>query len=200
MIKNTLFPFFLLLVITLFLGSCEEVIYTPKPRAFPKIEFPQGGDYQQFSQEFCNFTFTYPEYAKVVKDKTFFENTPPNACWFDIQVEELASKIHFTYYPINKVDDFQQLREDAFRLAQEHNKKANYIDELPIQKEKVSGFVFDIEGEVASPFQFYLTDSTQHFLRGALYFDAQARPDSLAPAYDFMKKEILKMIDTFEWQ
>ncbi|MEL7020921.1 MAG: hypothetical protein AAGK47_04895 [Bacteroidota bacterium] len=46
----------------------------------------------------------------------------------------------------------------------------------------------------------HLTDSTQHFLRGSLYFNAQARPDSLAPAYDFMKKEVLKMIDSFEWK
>lgn len=200
MIKNILVPFFILLLTILLLGSCEEVVYTPKPRAFPKIEFPNGTNYQQFDQQFCNFTFAYPEYVEVVKDKTFFKDTPPNACWFDLKVEALESQVHFTYYPINNAGDFQQLREDAFRLAQEHNKKANYIDELPIQKEKVSGFVFDIEGEVASPFQFYLTDSTQHFLRGALYFDAQARPDSLAPAYDFMKKEILKIIDTFEWQ
>lgn len=179
--------------------SCEEPVYTPKPRAYPKINFPQSDNLQQFDQAFCEFTFQYPDYVKVVRDKTFFEDTPPNACWFDLQVPSLESQIHFTYYPIEKTADFQRLREDAFRLAQEHNKKANYIDELPIQKEKVSGFVFDIDGEVASPFQFYLTDSTQHFLRGALYFNAQARPDSLAPAYDFMKKEILKMIDTFEW-
>jgi len=189
--------FLLLLTLALAYAGCEEVIYTPKPRAFPKIEFPQGSNYQQFDQEFCNFTFQYPEYAQVIRDKTYFEDAPPNTCWFDIQVPQLASKIHFTYYPIQNSTDFQQLTGDAFRLAQEHNKKANYIDELPIQKKNVGGFVFDIDGEVASPFQFYLTDSTQHFLRGALYFDAQARPDSLAPAYDFMKKEILKMIDTF---
>ncbi|MFK7933485.1 MAG: hypothetical protein AB8G22_08240 [Saprospiraceae bacterium] len=190
----------LIVLIAVIFTSCEEPIYTPKPRAFPKINFPEAANYQQFDQDFCEFTFQYPDYVKVIQDKTFFEDTPPNACWFDLQVPALESKIHFTYYPIEKSADFQQLREDAFRLAQEHNKKANYIDELPIQKEKVSGYVFDIDGEVASPFQFYLTDSTQHFLRGALYFDAQARPDSLAPAYDFMKKEILKMIDTFEWQ
>lgn len=187
-------------LLTIAFGSCEEPIYTPKPRAYPKINFPQSEKLQQFDQEFCEFTFQYPDYIQVVQDKTFFEDTPPNACWFDLQVPALASQIHFTYYPIEKTADFQRLREDAFRLAQEHNKKANFIDELPIQKPEVSGFVFDIDGEVASPFQFYLTDSTEHFLRGALYFNAQARPDSLAPAYDFMKKEILKMIDTFAWQ
>lgn len=191
---------FLLVLIASVFTACEEPIYTPKPRAFPKINFPQATDYQQFDQEYCQFTFQYPDYAKVIQDKTFFEDVPPNACWFDLKVPALESQVHFTYYPIEKTADFQRLREDAFRLAQEHNKKANYIDELPIQKKKVSGYVFDIDGEVASPFQFYLTDSTQHFLRGALYFDAQARPDSLAPAYDFMKKEILKMIDTFEWE
>lgn len=182
------------------LTSCEAPIYTPKPRAYPKINFPQSTGIKTFEQLGCAFRFKYPDYARVIRDKKFFEDAPPNNCWFDVEVPALKSQIHFTYYPIEQAADLQQLREDAFRLAQEHNKKANFIDELPIQKEGLSGFVFDIDGEVASPFQFYLTDSTQHFLRGSLYFNAQARPDSLAPAYDFMKKEVLKMIDSFEWK
>ena len=191
---------FLLLSIAVILTACEEPIYTPKPRAFPKINFPEAANYQQFDQEYCQFTFQYPDYVKVIQDKTFFEDTPPNACWFDLQVPALESQIHFTYYPIEKSADFQRLREDAFRLAQEHNKKANFIDELPIQKKAVSGFVFDIDGEVASPFQFYLTDSTTHFIRGALYFNTQARPDSLAPIYEFVKTDIMHMVNTFEWK
>ena len=86
-------------------------------------------------------------------------------------------------------------------MVQKHNIKASYIEEFPIQKsESVLGFAFNIEGPAASPFQFYLSDNKQHFLRGALYFNTQARPDSLAPIFNFVKEDIMKMINTFEWQ
>ena len=98
-------------------------------------------------------------------------------------------------------ENFEKLRNDAFSLANKHNIKANYIDELPIEKPNgVRGFVFNIEGPVASPFQFYLTDvEDQHFLRASLYFNTQARPDSLAPVLDFVKTDLMHLINTFEW-
>ena len=60
--------------------------------------------------------------------------------------------------------------------------------------------MFNIEGPAASPFQFYLTDSTHHFLRGALYFKSEAKPDSLKPMIEFMKTDIIEMINTFAWK
>ena len=97
-------------------------------------------------------------------------------------------------------DKLEELKTDAFELADWHNKRANYIDEMIIQKgNSVSGFAFLIEGPAASPFQFYLTDSTEHFLRGSLYFNTEARPDSLAPVYEFIEEDLVHMIETFEW-
>ena len=94
----------------------------------------------------------------------------------------------------------EKLHSDAFTLAGKHNIKADYIDEIKIQKPNhVSGFLFDIEGAAASPFQFYLTDSTKHFMRGSLYFNTESRPDSLQPVFEFMKKDIMHLINTFEW-
>ena len=82
-----------------------------------------------------------------------------------------------------------------------HNKKANYIEEQGIRLPNgASGFIFNIEGPAASPLQFFLTDSTRHFLRGALYFNTSVNPDSLAPVLDFVKKDIFHMIETFEWK
>ena len=98
-------------------------------------------------------------------------------------------------------DYFDKLVKDAFKLSGKHNIKANYRDEMVIKKENhVSGIIFDIAGPVASPTQFYLTDSTNHFLRGALYFNNRVEPDSMAPIYEFIKKDIAKLIETFSWQ
>ena len=84
-----------------------------------------------------------------------------------------------------------------------HNKKATFIDDVPIQKpNNVKGMLFRVEGPVASQLQFFLTDSLEqkHFFRGSLYFNTQARPDSLAPVFDFVRKDLEKMLETFEWK
>jgi gliding motility-associated lipoprotein GldD len=187
-------------VIILMVYGCEESVNTPKPRGFPKVVFPEK-EYQKFQEGYCHFTFDYPKYAQIVQDTNYFDEKPLNDCWFDIYVPKLSARVHCCYYALDKVNTLEKLRGDAFDLANKHNVKADYIDEMKIQKPNhVSGFVFDIEGAAASPFQFYLTDSTHHYLRGSLYFYTQARPDSLAPALEFMKRDVMQMINTFEWE
>lgn len=189
-----------LFVLCILLSQCQDgPVFTPKPRAFPKVNYPEK-QYQDFDQDYCKFTFSYPAYARIEQTEAYFEEAPVDPCWFDIYIPEFDSRLHCSYYPIGPDKDFETLKKDAFKLADWHNKKANFIDELIIQKENnVSGFAFDIEGPAASPFQFFVTDSTQHFLRGALYFNTEARPDSLAPIVDFVKEDILKIIETFRW-
>ena len=93
------------------------------------------------------------------------------------------------------------MRNDAFKLVSKHNLKASYIDELPIERpDGTFGYAFDIEGPVASPFQFFLTDGNEHFLRGALYVEALAKPDSLAPIYEFMKTDVMQLVNTLKWE
>lgn len=184
---------------SLFLTACEEPSYTPKPRGFPKVVLPEKG-YKKFDEKYCQFTFEYPNYAVIEQDKLFFDEKAPSECWFNIKVPSLNAVIHCSYYDIKGNNTLEKLKGDAFQLAGKHNIKADYIDELPIKKpNNVSGFVFNIEGPAACPFQFYLTDSTRHFMRGALYFDAKSRPDSLKPLIDFMKTDMVQLVNTFEW-
>lgn len=189
----------LTIVLAAGLTACEEPVYTPKPRAFPKVVYPEKS-YLPFDASYCNFTFQYPAYARIEQDQTYFDEKPKHPCWFDIYIPDFDSRIHCSYYPVTDESGLEKLKNDAFELAGKHNIKANYIDEIPIDKpDGTYGFVFDIEGAVASPFQFFLTDGKQNFLRGALYFNTQARPDSLAPVYEFMKKDVMQMINTLEW-
>ncbi len=192
----------LLAISIMFFFACSDndILLSPKPRAYPKIEFPDR-KLRAFDTDFCPFSFQYPDYNKLIKDTLFFNRLPENECWFDLNCTHLNSFLHCSYYPIDASNTLDKMITDAFTLSNKHNIKANYIDEFPIKKEgDVYGYIFDIEGDVASPFQFYLTDSTQHFLRGSLYIKAKARPDSLAPVFDFLKEDIMKMIDTFKWE
>jgi gliding motility-associated lipoprotein GldD len=192
----------LLLSLLLFLTSCggDDTALTPKPRGYPRVFYPEKA-YRQFDTSFCRFTFEYPRYVEVQQDTAFLEERPLHPCWFDLYFPSFDSRIHFSYYDVGAYKSLEQLREDAFEMADWHNKRANYIEEIRIAKpeENVYGFAFEIEGPAASSYQFYLTDSTRHFLRGALYFNTQAQPDSLAPITEFVREDIERLIETFRW-
>jgi gliding motility-associated lipoprotein GldD len=188
------------LAIILFAASCEDPVFSPKPRGFPKVDFPEHS-YEDFGKDFCAFDFKMPVYANIEQDTLFFEEKPSDPCWFNIYYPQFDSRLHCSYSKVESKKRLDELKADAFDLAGKHNIKANYIDELPIEKpDGTTGIVFNMEGPVASPFQFYLTDGKKHFLRGALYFNTQARPDSLAPVTEFIKTDVMQMINTLEWE
>lgn len=196
MLKKILLSFVL---ISLLFTCSEEHSILPKPRAYPRIDFPEK-EYQNFDEDYCAFTFEYPMYTKIAQDTSFFDELPVDPCWFDVYYPSFNGKLHCSYRPIDKENSLEKLKQEAFKMANWHNKRANYIEEIIIQKpNRVSGFAFDMKGPSASPFQFYLTDSTNHFFRASLYFNSHVQPDSLAPVIEFVKTDIVRMIETFDW-
>ncbi len=182
------------------LGACDSNPVIPKPRAYPRIEFPQKR-YQDFEMDGCPMHFRMPVYAQTVKEDLFFGEAPASDCWFDISVPSLNAKIHCSYFAISNRSEYDKLVDDAFKLAGKHTIKADYIDEIPIKNSfGTSGFLFGLSGPVASPYQFFLTDTTRHFIRGALYFNTQARPDSLSPVIEFMRVDIDSILTSFRWE
>lgn len=188
------------LVIAL-LNSCGGgELPVPKPRSFPRVMYPER-QLTQLGPDYCDFDFTFPDYAKVEQKELFFDEAPAHPCWFDLYLEPFDGRVHFSYYPIKDEADWEYKRDQAFDLAGFHNKRASNIKEIRINAgPELGGMIFDINGPAASPYQFFLTDSTQHFVRGALYFNTQSRPDSLKPIIDFVVEDINTMIETFEWR
>lgn len=189
------------LTFTLLFYQCDSPVITPKPRGYPKVELPERG-YQTFTESFCNLTFEYPKYAKIEQDQYFFGDAAPNSCWFDVIFPSFKARLHCSYVPIDEENTAVTLQQEAFKMTDWHNKRASFIEESFFENEhNAVGMTFDVEGPVASPFQFYLTDGLQqkHFLRGAFYFDTQVQPDSLAPVITFIKKDLEKMLNTFQW-
>lgn len=197
----------LLLRTFLFSGSlvmpfaCSDgPVPTPKPRAYPRITYPER-TYNQYQDEACPFTFSFPGYAHVEKDADFFGETPINNCWFDLQIPVFNSTLFCSYYTIDDTYTFEKLRDDAFEMAYKHTTKANAIEENPFRNQKgTGGFTFNLEGPVASSFMFFISDSTNHFLRGSLYFNTQVNQDSLRPAFEFIREDLLLLLDSFEWK
>lgn len=177
------------------LVSCSSN-YAPKPRAYFRIEFPEK-KYQTY-QANCPYRFDYPAYAKIhaADDK----NAKP--CWMNLDYEEFNARLYLSYYPIGGRKQLDELMEDARSLAFKHSVKATAIDEAIINypDRKVYGIYYTIEGNTASSVQFYLTDSTKNYIRGALYFNETPKIDSIRPVLDFIKKDLDVMIKSFRWK
>lgn len=179
----------------LLLASCGGSDYSPKPRGYFKIDLPEK-KYQSYNND-CPFTFDYPVYANIVDDNA--RDAKP--CWKDVVYSGLNGRIHLSYQPISSKAQFNQLIEDSHTFVFKHTVKATAIDEsiISMPDKKVYGIYYTIDGNAASPVQFFLTDSTKNYIRGALYFNEQPRLDSIQPVLDFVKKDIDVMIRSFRW-
>lgn len=179
-------------------ASCNSP-FTPKPRGYYQISFPEK-KYQVFNQPGFPYQFELPVYATVIQDTTFFDTKPDNPWWINIDFPQFSGRIHISYKDLGK-NDFSKLVNDAFNLTYKHSYKASGIeDSLISTPNEVQGVFFRVSGNAATANQFFLTDSTQHFLRGALYFDATPNEDSLLPVNAFLLQDMLHMINTFQWK
>ena len=178
--------------------SCNSV-YTPKRRGYFKIDFPKH-EYQTFDQPGFPYTFEYPVYANIVRDSSFFDTVPENPYWINIDFPRFNGRIYISYKAIGP-NKFEKLRDDAFKMTFKHSVKASSIDQTVIQTPGgIGGIYFNVGGNAATANQFFLTDTTKHFLRGALYFDTTPNEDSLAIVNQFLEKDMQHLINTFKWR
>lgn len=184
----------LVTIIPLAIFSCQNS-YVPKPRGYYRIDFPPK-KYRIFDTTFP-YTFEYPVYSKIVRDSSKMAEP----YWINIVYYPYNAQLHISYKTIKH--NLATYLNDSHTLVNKHIPKANAISqrEYVDTVENVYGLVYEISGsDAASTYQFYLTDSTQNFVRAALYFDLVPNNDSLAPVIDFLKKDIEHMIMTFRWK
>ena len=205
LIFSRLAVYFFIIIVIFQLSACkEEPIYYPKPRSFPKFTLPKR-EYSRFDINYCNFSFEYPNYMTFEQDTLFINQATKHPCWFNLYMPSLNADIHFTYTNI-KGDSLQQkifkVYRDAYKMSEEHNPKSQLTEDLLVNrpKERVFGVLYNIEGYVASPFQFVLTDSSQHAVRASLYFRSRPNPDSLLPMIEFVKSDMMGILNSFEWK
>lgn len=176
------------------LASCNQD-YTPKPRGYIRIDLPQK-EYALIETP-CPYSFEMATYSKFIPDT----RPESESCWFDIEYPQFKAKLYFSYKEID--GNLAAFLEDSRELTNKHISKASGIDETLILKDDthVYGTLYTVEGSrAASPLQFHLTDSTKHFLRGALYFNVVPNNDSLAPVIDFLKEDVMHLIETLQWK
>jgi len=180
--------------------ACNRPYNVGKKRGYFRISFPDKA-YQTFDQPGYPYRFEYPVYANVVKDSTFFD-VQAEDWWINIDIPSFNSRIYISYKPIGGRYTFDSLVRDGYKMAlQQHVEVASQIvDSILLTPNRVGGIYFSLGGNTATANQFFLTDTTSHFLRGALYFDATPNADSLGIVNDFLKKDLLHLINTLEWK
>lgn len=188
--------FILPLILLLFMAACQNNEYSPKPKGYFRIVYPEK-KYQVFNST-APFSFEYPVYAKMEADN----GRNIKKYWFNMHFTQFNGYLHLTYYDVADRAAYDEMVEDARKLAFKHTIKASAIDQKLINypDRKVYGIYYAIEGNTASSVQFFLTDSSKHYFRGALYFNERPQYDSIEPVVKFIKKDIDKMISTFKWK
>jgi gliding motility-associated lipoprotein GldD len=182
-----------------FLLACNSD-YTQKPRGYYNIELPKKS-YQLFDKPGYPYSFEYPVYGNIVRDSLFFEKQPENPYWINIDFPQFNGRIHISYKEIGK-NKFDSLVNDAYTLSyKQHTYRASSIKPEPFTTPTgVEGVFFTLKGNAATSTQFFATDSVKHFLRGALYFGVTPNEDSLAPVNQFLREDLMHLINTLKWK
>ena len=203
--------------LALLLLACNST-YTSKKRGYFKIDFPER-KYLTFDEAGVPYSFEYPAYARIVKDSTYFDSTPENPYWRNIDFPQFNARIFLSYkiiggratYKIKQangsyrdssgINYFDKMVNDAFNLTNKNEAVASSIrDSLFTTPNNITGIYFKVGGNAATSRQFFMSDSSRHFLRGALYFDTAPNADSLKPVLDFLQADIDHLVNTFRWK
>lgn len=180
------------MVLSLALVSCVD--YSPKPRGFFRIE-PQPPVYVPFSDARFPFVFQMSDQAEM--------SVAPGdtSSWLNLDYSHLNARLYCGYFRMRK-EAFHELENECRLLVQRsaHDPRAVRERAYENPSQAVYGSLFLLDGQSASPVQFYLTDSVRYFFRGALYFDNAASPDSLRPVVDYLTRDIVELMETFNWK
>ncbi|MBX2920620.1 MAG: hypothetical protein KF746_00410 [Chitinophagaceae bacterium] len=206
----------LLVAWILLLLSCNSD-YTPRPRGYFSIDFPEHR-YQTFEKDNYPYNFEYPVYSHIVKDSSLFDDNPDSPYWINVDFPAFNARMYLSYKTIggrsvykvktekgykdsSVVNTFENLREEAYKITYKHTSRASSIQDSAFRTPTgLEGVFFSIGGNAATGKQFYATDSIKHFLRGALYFNSTPNEDSLNIVYNFLEKDMLHLVNTLKWK
>jgi gliding motility-associated lipoprotein GldD len=189
--KTLQFLFFSSFVLILVACSSD---YLPKPKGYNRITLPKS-EYQTLADSFP-YSFEYSKHARVLRDSSWLAEK----YWINIYYPMMDASIQITYKPVTD-SIIREYLSDSYKLTSQHNVKAYAIDESIIELPSGMYASFtELQGEVPTQAQFHVSDSVDHFLRGALYFKTATKNDSLAPVIDYLKKDIFQLLMTLEWK
>jgi len=180
--------------ISVLLVACGGGTSVPRPYGYFRVNMP-AHQYRTIDTLNLPYRFDLPLNAKLVSRPAKGEES-----WVDIIYPGLNASIYCSYKPVkgNLID----LLEDTRKIVYKHSIKADGIGEKLFESKErnLHGILYDLKGNTASSVQFTLTDSVHHFFRGALYFNNVPNKDSIAPMSNYIREDIIRIMESFEWK
>ncbi|HAA01026.1 MAG TPA: gliding motility lipoprotein GldD [Flavobacteriales bacterium] len=192
--KYSFLKFLVVIGIAFFSACSEEEPGVPKPRGYMRIDFPEK-EYIEFRGD-CPYTFDFPSYARI----DHIGRDTVTWCNKNIEFVPFRGTMHLTYKRLQ--GNVARFIEECHNMAYDHSIKATAIERKQFVNDtaQVFGLLYDIQGNAASPLQFYITDSTTHFIRGALYFQAKPNYDSILPVLTYVREDVERFIESLRWK
>ena len=186
----------LLFGIGLILFTACHHVSTPKPYGYYRIAVPDTS-YTAFENLYPAYPYTFALSGNAIVQPRKDAEEP---YWINIWYPTFDATIHCSYKPVH--NNLRELTEDALEFVYRNASFANAIPEQDYThpEANVYGVLFDLEGNTASSCQFFITDSTRHFFRASVYCNCPPNADSLAPVYNYLRNDVVKMVETFEWK
>ncbi|GHV63824.1 gliding motility lipoprotein GldD [Bacteroidia bacterium] len=193
--QKRFFGYSLCICMMVIISACRED-YIPKPYGYYRITFPPKS--YHLLNEKLPYRFEIADNATMEEDNA----VDAEPFWINITYKEYNAQINISYKPILTDTTFEQLIADSQHLAYAHINKASAIKEryFENEKDKVFGVLYAIEGNVASSTQFFMTDSTRHFVRGSLYIKERPNIDSLAPVLEYLTEDVIVLMQTIRFK
>lgn len=183
--------------LALLLVGCGRKDYTPKPTTYLRIDLPEK-HYTRYDTIALPFTFEQNNNCEVVwKRNNRYEK------WIDLYYPRLRGVIFLSYKSIHGIDDLRAQIDTSYKFLSMHFDHSSGVDERNYvnNNDNVYATTSRLSGNhVASTYQFWVTDSCRHFLRGSLYLDYTPNNDSLAPLIDYLQADIDNLIETLQWK
>lgn len=191
--KNRIGKCVMVMVAVMALSACGKVA-TPRPYGYYRITLPDTS-YLPFENQFPKYPYTF-----ALSQNAVIQPRTDEPYWINIFYPALNATIHCSYKPVKH--NLRELTNDALEFVYRNASFANSIPERDYThpEAEVYGVLFDLEGNTASSCQFFVTDSTHHFFRASVYCNCQPNADSLAPVYNYLRTDVIKMVETFQWK
>lgn len=187
------FNILIVICFTSMVWSCGEAMI-PRPYGYYRVDLP-AHTYRTIDTLDLPYRFDLPNNAKLISRKSVGEKY-----WIDIFYPALDASLYCSYKAVN--GNLIDLTEDSRKIVYKHSIRADGIAEKVFDhpEKNVHGILYDLSGNTASSLQFILTDSTRHFFRGALYFNNVPNKDSIAPMAEYVREDVIRMMESFEWK
>jgi len=182
-----------IICVTCMMFSCNKTSI-PRPYGYYRVDLPEHA-YRIIDTLNLPYRFDLPKNVRLIYRKTDGETY-----WIDLYYPKLNATIYCSYKPVR--GNLIELLEDTRKIVYKHSVRADAISEKVFEhpEKRVHGILYDLKGNTASSVQFILTDSTRNFFRGALYFDNVPNKDSIAPMSNYIREDVIRMMESFEWK